>query len=120
MPAMARATAALCAWIRRLERYPAPPLLPAEPLARARVRALAAIVGCNIRPVNKRRILEALRPCFGRRSGLVDGYLVPQLERARRFQVDLARWLRIAAADAACATLDACRLAAPARQPDAG
>lgn len=47
------------------ERYPDPPLLPADPLARAHVRALAALVGCDIHPVNNRRILQYLRHQFG-------------------------------------------------------
>jgi maleylpyruvate isomerase len=33
--------------------------------ARDRVRALAASVGCDIHPVNNRRVLEALRHDFG-------------------------------------------------------
>ena len=47
------------------EQYPDPPLLPADPQERAHVRALAAIVGCDVHPVNNRRILEALRHRFG-------------------------------------------------------
>ena len=138
------------------ERYPQPPLLPADPEGRARVRALAAIVGCDIHPVNNRRILQALRAdfgadesavqrwcerwiadgfdaieallaadgsrgefCFGERPSLADVYLVPQVESARRFQVDVSRWPIIAAVDRACLRLEAFRLAAPALQPDA-
>ncbi len=47
------------------ERYLEPPLLPRDADARQRVRALAAVVGCDIHPVNNRRILEALRHDFG-------------------------------------------------------
>ena len=54
---------AIIEWLE--ERYPTPPLLPAHLGDRARVRALAAIVGCDIHPVNNRRILEALRHDFG-------------------------------------------------------
>lgn len=145
---------AIIEWLE--ERYPDPPLLPAAPEARARVRALAAIVGCDVHPVNNRRILEALRKdfgadeaavnrwcgrwigdgfdaietllaadrgrgvfCVGEAPSLADVYLVPQVESARRFGVDLARWPLIAAVDAACAGLDAFLRAAPARQPDA-
>ena len=42
------------------ETYPEPPLLPREPLARARVRALAQIVACNIHPLNNLRVLRYL------------------------------------------------------------
>jgi maleylpyruvate isomerase len=138
------------------ERYPQPPLLPPDADSRARVRALAAIVGCDIHPVNNRRILEALRHrfgadedavndwcatwiaagfdafealvdaqgkpgpyAFGEQPMLADVYLVPQVESARRFKVDISRWPRIAAIDSACACLEAFSTAAPAVQPDA-
>lgn len=145
---------AIIEWLE--ERYPTPPLLPAGAEARAHVRALAAIVGCDIHPVNNRRILEALRHqfgadeaainawcgtwiadgfdaveallaadtargefCFGGTPTLADVYLVPQVESARRFKVDLSRWPLISAVEAACMALDAFQRAAPSRQPDA-
>jgi maleylpyruvate isomerase len=145
---------AIIEWLE--ERFPTPPLLPVEPAQRAHVRALAAIVGCDIHPVNNRRILEALRHefganaaavnrwctrwitdgfdafeallaadpalgdfCFGAAPTLADVYLVPQVESARRFNVDLGRWPLIERVDAACRALDAFRDALPAMQPDA-
>ena len=42
------------------ETHPNPPLLPADPLGRARVRALAQTVACEIHPVNNLRILKTL------------------------------------------------------------
>ncbi len=132
-------------------------LLPAAPLARARVRAFAAIVGCDIHPLNNRRVLEYLRHHFGADEAaveawcatwigagfdaleamlladaargrfsfgdaptLADVYLVPQVESARRFGIDMSRWPVISAVDAACSEIEAFRLAAPAMQPDAG
>ena len=146
---------AIIEWLE--ERYPNPPLLPGDAGDRAQVRALAAIVGCDIHPINNRRILEALRHrfgadeaavndwcgtwisagfdaieallskdpqrgdfCFGSAPTLADVYLVPQVESARRFKVDLSRWPLIQAVDAACAQLEAFRKAAPSAQPDAG
>ena len=146
---------AIIEWLE--ERYPDPPLLPSDANDRAHVRALAAIVGCDIHPVNNRRILEALRHrfgadeaavnewcgtwigagfdsfeslvdargrsgpfAFGARPTLADVYLVPQIESARRFKVDMTRWPRLVAIDAACGQLEAFRSAAPAVQPDAG
>ena len=145
---------AIIEWLE--EAYPTPPLLPADALDRARVRALAAIIGCDIHPINNRRILEYLRKAFGHdeaainawcgtwiRAGfdafeallaadskrgrysygdapsLADVYLVPQVESARRFKVDLAPYPLIRAVDAACGELDAFRRAAPAVQADA-
>ena len=56
-------TPAIIEWLE--ERYPTPALLPSDMGARQRVRALAAIVGCDIHPVNNRRILQALQSRFG-------------------------------------------------------
>ena len=145
---------AIIEWLE--ETHPTPALLPAGANERARVRALAAIVGCDIHPINNRRILEYLRKelganddavnawcgtwitagfdayeallaadtqrgefSFGHTPTLADVYLIPQVESARRFKVDLGRWPLISAIDAACAKLDAFRLAAPGLQPDA-
>ncbi|MBV8492665.1 MAG: maleylacetoacetate isomerase [Alphaproteobacteria bacterium] len=45
------------------EAHPLPPLLPKDPEGRARVRALAAIVACDIHPLNNLRVLRyLLRP----------------------------------------------------------
>ena len=145
---------AIIEWLE--ETHPTPALLPAGAAERARVRALAAIVGCDIHPINNRRILEYLRKelganedavnawcatwitagfdayeallaadtqrgefSFGHTPTLADVYLIPQVESAHRFKVDLGRWPLISAVDAACAKLDAFRLAAPGLQPDA-
>ncbi len=42
------------------ETHPQPPLLPADPLGRARVRALALDVACEIHPLNNLRVLRYL------------------------------------------------------------
>lgn len=42
------------------ETHPAPPLLPPDPAGRARVRALAQIVACEIHPLNNLRVLKYL------------------------------------------------------------
>ncbi|CAN7430529.1 maleylacetoacetate isomerase [Acidovorax sp. Leaf78] len=42
------------------ETHPTPALLPADPLARARVRALAQMVACEIHPINNLRVLKYL------------------------------------------------------------
>ena len=48
------------------ETYPDPRLLPAAPADRARVRALAEIVACDIHPINNLRVLRYLIHAFGR------------------------------------------------------
>lgn len=47
------------------ETHPTPPLLPADPAGRARVRALAQVVACEIHPVNNLRILKYLEKEIG-------------------------------------------------------
>ncbi|HEV7164133.1 MAG TPA: maleylacetoacetate isomerase [Gammaproteobacteria bacterium] len=42
------------------EIHPEPPLLPKDPAARARVRALALVVACDIHPLTNQRILKYL------------------------------------------------------------
>jgi maleylacetoacetate isomerase len=42
------------------ETHPQPPLLPSDPLGRARVRALAQDVACEIHPLNNLRVLRYL------------------------------------------------------------
>ncbi len=47
------------------ETYPEPPLLPRDAAGRARVRALAAIVACDIHPLNNLRVLRYLHRTLG-------------------------------------------------------
>jgi maleylacetoacetate isomerase len=42
------------------ELHPEPPLLPKQPADRARVRALAGIIACDIHPINNLRVLRYL------------------------------------------------------------
>lgn len=50
---------AIIEWLE--ETHPEHPVLPSDAIARSKVRALAAIVGCDIHPINNKRILEYLR-----------------------------------------------------------
>ena len=145
---------AIIEWLE--EKFPTPALLPSDPKGRAQVRALAAIVGCDIHPINNRRILEYLRKTFGADDAAIntwagtwisagfdayeallaadtqrgrfshgdsptiaDCYLIPQIESARRFKVDLTQWPLIMAVEKACMELEAFQKAAPRQQPDA-
>lgn len=47
------------------ERYPEPALLPSDAFGRARVRALADVVACEIHPLNNLRALQYLRTHLG-------------------------------------------------------
>jgi maleylacetoacetate isomerase/maleylpyruvate isomerase len=42
------------------ETHPTPPLLPADPVGRAQVRALAQLIACEIHPLNNLRVLKYL------------------------------------------------------------
>jgi maleylpyruvate isomerase len=145
---------AIIEWLE--EKYPAPALLPLDLKQRAQVRALAAIIGCDVHPINNRRILECLRKTFGASDDAInewcgtwisagfdayeavlnadnhrgrfshgeaptiaDCYLIPQIESARRFNVDLSKWPLIMQVEKACLELDAFQKAAPTNQPDA-
>lgn len=48
------------------EVFPDPPLLPGDPLARARVRAMACAVACDIHPLNNLRVRKYLHKQLGR------------------------------------------------------
>jgi len=54
---------AIIEWLE--ETQPEPPLLPTDPQGRARVRAIAYSIACDIHPVNNMRILNTLRKKFG-------------------------------------------------------
>jgi maleylacetoacetate isomerase len=54
--------------------HPRPPLLPAEPLGRARVRGLALIVACEIHPLNNPRVLKYVKNVLGHTQDEVDAW----------------------------------------------
>jgi len=54
---------AIIEWLE--EKHPEPPLLPNGHLERQHVRAIAAIIGSDIHPLNNRRVLQNLRKNFG-------------------------------------------------------
>jgi maleylpyruvate isomerase len=47
------------------EVYPQPPLLPAAPIERARIRALSLLIACDIHPLNNLRVLQYLEGSLG-------------------------------------------------------
>ncbi len=50
---------AILEWLE--ETHPEPPLLPRDAAGRAQVRAMAAVIGCDIHPLNNLRVLKAVR-----------------------------------------------------------
>ena len=63
---------AILEWLE--ETTPRPPLLPADPQGRAMVRAMAALVACDIHPLNNLRVLRDLRTRFGADQAAVNGW----------------------------------------------
>ncbi|MBV5263839.1 maleylacetoacetate isomerase [Pinisolibacter aquiterrae] len=143
---------AILDWLE--ETHPAPSILPEGAIERARARAFALAIACEIHPVQNLRVLNRLRreagfddagvaawaretnaeglaACealvadrpggflFAGRPTIAEICLVPQLGNARRFGVDVARFSRLLAAEAAALALPAFAEAAPERQPDA-
>jgi maleylpyruvate isomerase len=54
---------AIIEWIE--QRWPEPPLLPSNPTDAAYVRAMVALIACDIHPLNNLRVANALRSEFG-------------------------------------------------------
>ena len=54
------------------EVYPDPPLLPGDAVGRAKARAIAQAVACDIHPLNNLRILQYLRHRMGQDKEAVD------------------------------------------------
>jgi len=56
------------------ESHPEPPLLPPDPLGRARVRGLSLIVACEIHPLNNPRVLKYVKNVLGHSQDEVDAW----------------------------------------------
>lgn len=63
---------AILEWLE--ETHPTPALLPSNPLGRARVRAMAALIACDIHPLNNLRVGKALRETFGADQAAIDAW----------------------------------------------
>jgi maleylpyruvate isomerase len=73
---------AILEWLE--ETHPTPALLPSDALGRAHVRAMAALIGCDIHPLNNLRVGKSLRGDFGADQAAVDAWaarwIVPGFE----------------------------------------
>lgn len=54
------------------EKHPAPPLVPKDALARARVRSLSYLIACEIHPLNNLRVLQHLKRALGQTQEQID------------------------------------------------
>jgi len=74
------------------ETHPQPPLLPKDPLARARVRSLAMLIACEIHPVNNLRVLTHLKRALGQSEEQVNAWYRHWIaDGLAKFEADLAR-----------------------------
>jgi maleylpyruvate isomerase len=56
------------------ETHPEPPLLPADPFARAQVRAMAQVVACDTHPLQNLRVLKRLKTEYGFEDAATQGW----------------------------------------------
>lgn len=57
------------------ERYPDPPLLPKGMADRATVRAMAALIACDIHPLNNLRVLKSLKQDLSADQAQIDAWI---------------------------------------------
>ena len=57
------------------EAFPSPPLLPSDPVGRARVRAVADIIACDIHPLHNVSPLNYLRRTLGQDEAAVNAWI---------------------------------------------
>jgi maleylpyruvate isomerase len=132
------------------ERWPDPPIMPRDPVLRARTRALAEIINSGVQPLQNLTTTNAVNAfgvdtvawvkpfvasglqafaraaaetagefCVGDTPTIADCCLIPQLQSARRFKVELAELPLLLAIEARCLALPAFAAAMPDAQPDA-
>ncbi|MFN3352447.1 MAG: maleylacetoacetate isomerase [Brevundimonas sp.] len=77
-PAVLTQSPAILEWLD--EAFPEPPLLPVNKIERAHVRAMAALVECDVHPLNNLRVLKAVREISGADQADTDAWA--------------ARWIR--------------------------
>ena len=58
---------AIIEWLEEV--HPTPALLPADPVGRARVRALSYMIACEVHPLNNLRVLQHVETQFGGDKG---------------------------------------------------
>jgi maleylacetoacetate isomerase len=74
------------------EKYPKPALIPAEALARARVRSLSYLVACEIHPLNNLRVLQHLKRALGQTQEQIDNWYRHWIaDGLAKLEADLAR-----------------------------
>ena len=79
---------AILEWLE--ETHPQPPLLPRSPRDRATVRAMCAVIGCDVQPLNNLRVLKAVRALGADEDG-VNRWAQGWIEQAFNIFAPMAR-----------------------------
>jgi maleylacetoacetate isomerase/maleylpyruvate isomerase len=73
------------------ETQPKVPLLPTDPLGRARVRSLSMLIACEIHPINNLRVLQHLKRALGQSEEQVNSWYRHWIaDGLAKFEADLA------------------------------
>jgi maleylacetoacetate isomerase len=74
-------------------RFPEPPLLPDEPVARARVRAIAQATACDIAPLNNLRVMNYLKHEMGQDADAVNRWYSHWVARGfQGLEIEIGRY----------------------------
>jgi maleylacetoacetate isomerase/maleylpyruvate isomerase len=85
------------------EKHPEPPLLPPDPLGRARVRSLSLLVACEIHPLNNLRTLQHLKRSLGQTEEQVNAWYRHWIaDGLAKLEADLSRGDRGSGAGGFC------------------
>ena len=80
---------AIIEWLE--DKHPSPPLMPKDPLARARVRSLSYLIACEIHPLNNLRVLQHLKRALGQTQEQIDAWYRHWIvDGLAKFEADLA------------------------------
>jgi maleylpyruvate isomerase len=72
------------------ETHPKPPLLPQDPLGRARVRSLSMLITSEIHPINNLRVLQHLKKALGQNDDGVNAWYRHWIaDGLEKFEADL-------------------------------
>jgi maleylpyruvate isomerase len=74
---------AILEWLE--ETHPDPPLLPRDPTDRAEVRAMAALIGCDVHPLNNLRVLKAVAELGGEQKAWTARWIAAGFEALERY-----------------------------------
>ncbi|CAM2716824.1 unnamed protein product [Rotaria socialis] len=120
------------------ETYKMPRLLPDNPYQRYQARMISEIIASGIQPLQNISVLKRVGEdkkvewapvekaleesaghfCVGNQLSIADCCLIPQLYHARRWKIDLTKYLLIPSIEERLNSIEAFKVAQPNQQPD--